>query len=116
MFTPTEGSPQSLLEVLIGPFLFAFFGLMLAVGVIKQIQLLGRTPKWWIGALLPTLLAIFLGFQRFMYRFDTGYFSTISSRKLDWAHFLAFLGPLFCLILTVALVFRQRKIEAQKVY
>lgn len=115
-FKPSEGCPTSLVEVLVGPWLFAFFGLMIGMGVIRQFQQNGKLPTWWLGSFAPTILGMVLGIQRFSFRFDTLYFSSISSRKLDWAHFAAPIFPLASVVLVLILIKKQIGVESKKVY
>jgi nitrate reductase gamma subunit len=116
IFTPSDASPQNFLEVVLAPWLFAFFGLMIGFGAVRQLQQTGKLPSWWKLSFLPSVLGLFLGFQRFMYLQDTLYQSSIQSRKHIFMHYLAPIGVIISIAVVLLMIKRQNVAESKKVY
>lgn len=115
-FTPSYASPDSLFEVILAPWLFAFFGLMIGFGAVRQMQQTGSLPSWWKLSFVPSILGFVLGFQRFMFLWDTLYRSSIQSRKHIIMHYMAPIGVLIAIAVVFLLIKKQNVVQSKKVY
>jgi hypothetical protein len=96
-----NGCPQSAMDIVITSFLFTFFGLMMFIGSITYERSYGKPAKWWRYSTVPIALGAIFGLQRVVFLFDYIYANTVTSRKLQISHWLAFLVP----VLSIAGIF-----------
>jgi hypothetical protein len=115
-FTAESAAPESVLDVLIGSWIFMFFGVMVFIGAMRSEETYGKPAKWWPLCFILIGIGIIMGLQKVISIRDTAYAATVFSRKITIAHYLAFFVP----VLSVGLIFLYKNIrdkrQSQKIY
>jgi ABC-type multidrug transport system permease subunit len=110
-FEPNFASPESMMEIMISPMLFSFFGMMMFIGAIRYEETYGKPATWWKWCYVPLALGLLFGIQRMVFLQDIMYAQTTYSRKIRIAHYMSFLVPV---VVTVAITFWHRLASKKK--
>ncbi len=113
--SPT-GSPHSMIDIMIGPLLLVFFGLMLFIGSIRYEMTYDKVAKWWKWSFLPLGLALVLGIQRFTFIFSLFYAQTINSKKELIAHWMGWILPLLSIVGVLVYNHMRNRADSRRVY
>lgn len=123
MFNSATGSPDSVGQLILMPLLFTFFALAARMSARIYWRNFGKRKNhyWYVYPLL--VIALYFGFQRIypLYNPDdfvrTAYAQTITTNKLYYGHYIAFLIPLVSLLGVIVYDLRERatvsRIQAQ---
>ncbi|MBI1333966.1 MAG: hypothetical protein GC165_13925 [Armatimonadetes bacterium] len=113
--SPT-GSPQGMMEILIVPLIFSFFGVMMFIGAYRYEANYDKEAKWWKWCFAPLGIAILLGIQRVSFLRSFAYVETVLSRKALWSHYAALIIPILCTVGVALYKVRKKRQEERRVY
>jgi hypothetical protein len=111
------GSPQNWTDIVVSPFLFAFFGVMIYIGSVRYEQTYDKNATWWKWCFAPMAVALLLGLQRLsFYVFDFAYLQTVVTNKQKYAHFLGLIVPLLCVVSIFLYRWLKQRNHGRRVY
>lgn len=110
------GCPQSVVDLIVAPLLFAFFGIMIFIGAVRFEATYDKEAKWWKTCFIPLGLALLLGLQKVIFLTDYGYRQTVVTRKLYFGHYGAFVIPVVCIVAILLYQRLQKAAHSRRVY
>jgi hypothetical protein len=113
--SPT-GCPQNMSDILVGPLLFAFFGIMMFIASVRYEMSYDKTATWWKWCMAPLGIAILLGIQRVSFLNSFAYLQTVLTKKLHWSHWLSLIIPILCVASIILYKWRLKQNESKRVY
>jgi hypothetical protein len=111
-----SGCPQNISDILIGPMLFAFFGVMMFIAAIRYEMSYDKKATWWKWCFAPIAIAILLGLQRVAFLQSFAYVQTVITRKLLYSHWISLFIPILCVASIYLYKWQQERNEGKRVY
>lgn len=116
-------APEGLAEVIIVPLLCAVFAAVIWLAAWNRERMYGQVPKWRWFALLPLILGAFVGWGYFQPLIDPEMSALyvpslpfMGRRRIIFASYAAFLGPILMAIVLGIWAFLQKKRSGQDRY
>ena len=111
-----NGSPQSVSDIVISSFIFAFFGVMMFIGSVRYEMTYDKEAKWWKWCFLLIGIGVLFGIQRIAFLTNFLYVNTVISKKLLYAHYLSLIVPILCGASIFLYKWRKQQTEEKRVY
>lgn len=105
-----------MMDVMIAPLLFSFFGVMMFIGSVRFEMTYGKDVRWWWSCFIPLGVAVIFGLQKVAWIRDPFYATTVLTRKQQISHYGSLVIPILCIAAIFFYRYKVRAASERKVY